>query len=425
MNMDLTNPRNFGENESLDRIATARLLLKARQAGPKDDEQLVDWAFAACPDSPAAMRMKITSLLHHGDHEAADAHIAVGLLRRPTDASLTFLRAHSLFLQKKNERADREIRLVLLRRPTHVGTIHLAARIASKLGEFEQAVILLRRILKLKGPLPELLEMLAEQLLLAGNVSEAAGVVNNLPVPSPLLKAKILRAQNRLDLAVSHLEDQIPSVVEAELRDGLLHELIDLLDELGHWPRVSELVSELDSTTPRAMARAAEALLALGRFDHSRELAEKLSRDPRHDSVALPVRLVAATLGNDHESAHTLIEDLERLAESAEPAKLASCWQHGLMGRIMLDQQDARKSGADSNPSLLRPYLKRALEDFDLELTSTQRDGDEIPAVELQRDRSLCLLLLDEPHLAIDAFEASRPMEKDPSRPVQSLFRAA
>ena len=105
-----------GTGWCVDAPAAAQLLNLARTAAPEKRDDAVDWAFAAMPDHKHPRLLKIRQLLDARDCQAADALLTQGLLQRPTDPSLSLLRAESLLIQGKARAANREIRLVLRRR---------------------------------------------------------------------------------------------------------------------------------------------------------------------------------------------------------------------------------------------------------------------------------------------------------------------
>ncbi|MCZ6542197.1 MAG: hypothetical protein O6768_00875, partial [Planctomycetota bacterium] len=101
---------------TVDRVMAARLLRTARSAAPDDDDS-VEWALSAMPDSLCTRKLKIELLLRRGDIESASALITQGLLLRPTDAALGLLRARSFYAQGQFDRAGRELGLVIAKRP--------------------------------------------------------------------------------------------------------------------------------------------------------------------------------------------------------------------------------------------------------------------------------------------------------------------
>ncbi len=79
-----------GEGQpTVDRVMAARLLRTARSAAPDDDDSM-EWALSAMPDSLCARKLKIELLLRRGDIESASALIAQGLpLDGPKVASIS------------------------------------------------------------------------------------------------------------------------------------------------------------------------------------------------------------------------------------------------------------------------------------------------------------------------------------------------
>ncbi|MHC4969245.1 MAG: hypothetical protein ACYTF4_11575, partial [Planctomycetota bacterium] len=199
--------------DDLGRERAARLLRDARRLGPEgrqnlagtDADEAVEWAYSTMPDSLGARRLKIQMLLRQGNLEAADTLIAQGLLQRPTNASLSYLRARSLFAQGKLAPARRELRLVLAKRPRHRGTLELAGRVAFGLGDRRCTVALLERAER-RRPDDGIRSLLTEVWLESGRPDMARAVLRRMAAPTALLQARVLRAEGRLLEARETLE---------------------------------------------------------------------------------------------------------------------------------------------------------------------------------------------------------------------------
>lgn len=413
------------DNNEIDRAEAARLLHLARSADPIDADQLIDWAFAVLPDSPAIRRLKIISFLAQNDVDAADALIAIGLLHRPTDPSLTFLRARSLFMQEEYERADQEIRLVLSQRRNHVGVQDLAARIAHARKDFIRAIHHYDRILDLQPNRSDIREMLVRDLLRIDNVRRAKTILDSLIYTPPLLEAQVLRAEGKMLDAAKCLEDAAEKANDLSDQDTLLCELIDLLESLGHWPRLIHLVSKLPSDTPHASLRASQAMLLIGRFNQCRELTDRFASRPRLARETQANRLVADALQGRISLAENENEQQMVAVDPAGLALLAENWQRGILGLIVSNQWSRKLSSASHNSGVLRSLVQQALGVFNHELAKDEKDRSDMPTAEIQRYRALCLLRLDSPVQAAEAFNQASKTPAPPSQADFALTKAA
>ena len=192
---------------TVDRAAAAELLRAARVTGAGDET--IEWAFTAMPDRRAALRLRIDQLLAHDNFEAADALIGRGLRRRPTDASLSLLRARSLFAQDKLDTAARELRLVLAQRPHHAGAMTLAGQVQMKLGRPLLAVRHFQRAAT-RRPSDHATATVASAWLAAGRTRTARDVVELMENPPPLLTSRLLAAEGRLLEAIDTLDQAYP-----------------------------------------------------------------------------------------------------------------------------------------------------------------------------------------------------------------------
>ena len=413
------------ENNEIDRAEAARLLRLARTADPVDADQLVDWAFAVLPDSPAIRRLKIQSSLAQHDVDLADALIAIGLLHRPTDPSLTFLRARSLFMQGEFERADQEIHLVLTRRLNHVGVQELAAQIAGARNDYSRAIRHHERVLDLQPNRSDVREMLVRDLLHISKVARAKAIFKSLTYAPPLLEAQVLRAEGRMLDAAMCLETATEKTTDASERDTLLYELIDLLESLGHWPRLIHLVSKLPSDTPRASYRASKAMLLIGRFSQCRELTDRFASRRRYEQEAQANRLVADALQCRISLSKNEIGQQTLAVDPAGLALLAENWQRGILGLIVSNQWSRRKSSVAHNSGVLQNLVQKALAVFNHELAEDEKGRSDMPTTEIQRNRALCLIRLGSPVLAAEAFSQSATHYYPPAKADLALPRAA
>lgn len=350
------------------RIAAARLLRAARSPHG-DAEDAVEWAFALIPDSPAARRLKIELLLAHGDLDAADALIAQGLLRRPTDPALCHQRARSLLARGDLRQANAELRLVLARRPAHLGSLELAGRVALRLGHARRAVTLLERAEQRAvgtahrhGPAADLDGIRARLVaawLAAGRPGEARRALARMADPPARLRARVLAGEGRL-LEATEVLERACRTAEAPKRGPAMRTLIDLLEDTGDLRRLRTVLSSLDASDPATLARAGQSWLSMGAFRLAIVRMNRLLRRRGHRGTALVVIMVAAAMLGRRGLADRALARLRRLDEPIEPRTVADAWGRGLLGRLLLDQRSARKAGSDPHTDRLQQLLGEA-----------------------------------------------------------------
>jgi tetratricopeptide (TPR) repeat protein len=335
---------------------------------PNDPDDAVEWAFSTMPDSLGARRLKIQMLLRQGNVEAADALVAQGLLQRPTNASLSYLRARSLFAQGKLEPAGRELRLVLAKRPRHRGALELAGRVACGLGDARRAVALLERAER-RRPDDEIRSLLVEAWLDGGRPRMAQKVLRRMAAPTPLLRSRVLRAAGRLLEAREMLEQAAGDTTAAD-HANVMAGLIDLLEGTSDLQRLRRILEPVDTDRPAVLARAGMAWLAMGAFHTAAVRMWKLARIRGYRARALLVLTVAAAMVNRTRLANRALERLRRLAEPIAQKTVAEAWGRGLLGRLLLDQCSALKAGSDPHTGRLQQLLRDASDVFEEALAS-------------------------------------------------------
>ena len=172
---------NTHKARSVDRLEAARLLRAAHVGGPQQHEH-VEWAFLTLPDSRQARHLQIESLIEQGDRNAALALIGQGLLHRPTDPSLAYLRARCLYHAGEWERADGVLRITLARRPEHIATLELAGRVALKRRDPHRAAACFRQI-DLRRPTERIKRLRVISLLRCRRPDLAKYVLDEIPKP--------------------------------------------------------------------------------------------------------------------------------------------------------------------------------------------------------------------------------------------------
>jgi len=378
--------------DGLDRQAAARLLRDARPLGPEGRQNLagtdarnadeaVEWAFTTIPDSLGARRLKIQMLLRQGNLEAADTLIAQGLLQRPTNASLSYLRARSLFAQGKLAPASRELRLVLAKRPRHRGTLELAGRVAFGLGDRRRAVPLLERAER-RRPDDGIRSLLTEVWLEGGRPDMARAALRRMAAPTALLQARVLRAEGRLLEARETLEKAAESAATSDRAD-ITTGLISLLEETSDLQRLRRTLESVGTDQPAVLARAGLSWLGMGAFYTAAVQMSKLARVRGYRAQALVVLTVAAAMVNRTRLASRALARLRRTPEPIEPRTVAEAWGRALLGRVLLDQCSARKAGSDPHTGRLQQLLRDASGVFEEALAS----GEAMPKRQRRRLR--------------------------------------
>lgn len=371
---------------SVDRPTAAVLLRAARRADAADDA--IEWAFTVMADRNPVRRLRIKQLLAHEDFEAADTLIAQGLRRRPTDASLSLLRARSLYAQDRLEPAGRELRLVLARRPHHRGALELAGTVAIRLGQPRQAVKLFQRAQGRRSD-DRIGELIAGAWIDAGQPRRARQVIERMSAPSVLLTSRLLVAEGRL-LEAAEVLDRVRADVSRPDHDAIVCELIDVLEARGDLSRLRQILVGLSTDRPTVLAKAGLAWLSMGAFHTAAVRMADLAADSKHRIHAMTVLMVAAAMLNRPSLARRALGRLSRLDEPIEKASMAEAWCRGLFGRLLLDQCSARKAGADPHTGRLGRLLGEAAGVFHDELSKDDPSLAPAERRDLQHHLTIC-----------------------------------
>lgn len=374
---------------TIDRIQAATLLQEARNAKDSVANDAIDRAFAQLPDSPGAKSLKIKQLINQDDLDEAGAVIAQGLLQRPTNASLTLLRAQVLFAQGKYDDCAHELRLLLLNRPKHFASLVLAGQIAIANDAPLRAASYFMRASSRPLSNRETLKLLANALNEAGQVREARKVLERI-TPRPLfLTAKILKAEGRLLEAADTFEAAAGNSVGSH-REAAICELIAVLEEIGDMPRLKRILEPIDKSTPIALVRAGQAWLWLGAFKTALVRMASLSKVPGFICPALTIGLVASSMLNRHRLSERILEKLRTGESPADNQAMAQAWCCGLMGRLLLAQCDPKQAGADPRTGQLGLLLQDAVKIFDQQLGEHDDSLTASQLAELEHHRTVC-----------------------------------
>jgi tetratricopeptide (TPR) repeat protein len=346
------------DREGHDRKAAARLLAVARTARGDETDEAVEWAYSAVPDSLGATRLKIQMLLRQGNLEAVDTLVAQGLLQRPTNASLSYLRARSLFCQDRLAAAGQELRLVLAKRPRHRGALELAGRVALGLGDARRAVHLFEQAER-RRPDDDIRRLLVEAWLGAGRPDMARKVIRRMSAPTALLRARVLRAKGRRLEARELLERETADTTTGDHAE-VMAALIELLEETSDLQRLRRILQPVDTDRPAVLARAGFAWLAMGAFHTAIPRMARLARVRGYRAQALIVLTVAAAMVSRTRLADRALARLRRTPDPLAQETVAEAWGRGLLGRLLLDQCSARTAGSDPHTGRLQQLLRDA-----------------------------------------------------------------
>ncbi len=371
-----------------DRTGAAALLRAARASGSDDGGESIGWAFAILPESTGARRLKIELLIRQGNHEAADVLIAKALLRRPTSASLTYLRAMSLSNQGRYAQADRELRLVLAERPHHHASLLLSGSAAIHCGDAARAAELLERA-EQRRPTDDTRSLLADAWILAGRPDRARAVLQRMARCPVLLSARLLSAEGRLLEAIE--------LLDGARRDGdageyapVMCALVDLLEETSDLKHLVAILEPVGTAHPEVLERAGRAWLAMGAFRTAIVRMARLARLPRYRSRALVTMLVASSMLDRRALAARTLDRLRRADGAVDRAAIADAWCRGLRGRLILDEQGTRTAGADPHTGQLQELVAEAANSLDAALKSGVDDPCGTDRQEIQDHLATC-----------------------------------
>ncbi len=391
-----------GFDQTIDRAEAARLLREVRSAGEDRIDEAIEWAFAALPERKHVRRLAVQRHLENGNTEMADALAAQGLLLRPTDPSLAMLRARSLLMQGEPRGADREIELVLSQRPNHCATLLLAAEIAFVLKDYPRAISLLHRADRVKPNRDDIAALQVQTLIDADCVKRASTVLDSMRKPSPVLRARLLKAQGRVLEAVELLAGQTEAGASAGDVE-ITHELIDLLERLGNHPRLSSVLLKVGPDQPEVLVRAGAGWLSLGWFATAVLHLAPLRNVGRYRRDALAVITVAASMLGRMRLAELALARLQQTPSGADPIEMAHLWRRALTARLFSDQCNPQQAGADRNASLLQPLLRTAVEVFASQPRTRPGVMRGAGGADIQRHRATCLAAMGRTKEATEA----------------------
>lgn len=356
-----------GVDGHVDRREAAMILRAARHADAGRREELTDLALGMMPDSRPVLRLHVRALFEADDCEGAHALTARGLLIWPNDATLMQYRAQALNeLGRRNEALD-EIQRLLHRQPHRVGALVFGAEVAGEAGQRERAVIWLARAHLLRPWCERIKQLLAEALVRSERAAAALELINTLPRPMPLLRARVLRMLGRLCEAAEVLRATIEGgsfagepLPEEASEDELITEALIVAELRGDHATCQRLSSRLNDRTPRAMLQLARMNLSRGAFRRALRVATRLMNDASHGQSALAIIVAAAGMIQRNRLARRSLIRLRSRYGEQYMKEMHACWRRAMLGRIVNDQRNPRRACADPASSLLQPMLQQA-----------------------------------------------------------------
>ncbi len=396
---------------AVERSAAAVALREARSAARENpQDESIDWAHALLGDRAAALALRARSLLAAGDAEAAESLLARGLLRHPDHSGLALLRCECLHRRGECDEAQAAMDELLPRRPDHNRTLVLAANIAAAHGRHHDAVALLRRAAAARPRCDATRQQLVRALLACGDATRAESQLRIVLRPSPILWAQVYRAQGRTREAIDVLEatmathrdrpgrppDRSHAEDEVDPRNEAIAFLAELLEDVGDLPALRRLIAMNESNaSPTVGMRLGRAMLSLGQFHGAMQWLAPLASHSRHTAQVLPTLVVAAALAGEPRQARQWLEQLRETCEGAESGSLlADAWRRSLLGRVLVQHEGSRQSGADDNPAVLPALLRASIETLNRTLQSASSRLTDDRRTELENHRAACVAAL-------------------------------
>jgi len=378
-----------------DRRAAARLLRCARAADPVREPLLIERAYEAMPDRPAACGLMIRSLLARRELIAAETLLETQLLRRPTCSITSRLHARCLMLQGRLDEARREIAFTLRLRPRHVEVLAIAAAIAAHDENHTWALQLLHRARARAGGRADLIEAQCASHLALGNLRRARSLLAGLAAPPPRLTIGMLRARGHLPEAIALADAHAARLAPGPDLDELLAMLVDMLATTGQWPRLLRLAGRLGPSAPNALLRSAAALLTIGRIDLTLALLDRLPEGARRGDEARAIRLIASSAAHPGGELALAVSAARRRIADADAARVGHHWRQALLGAFAGNTAPAGRFGrdADEDSDPLIPLVRRALVVLDRHADHAESAGT---GADLAACRARCRAVLED-----------------------------
>ena len=188
-------------------------------------------------------------------------------------------------------------------------------------------------------------------------------------------------------------------------------EFLDVRRRLGNPTAMRAAVDRITLRQPLAWAVAAESLLSIGRAAEAALRAAQLQRSCRRHTLAGHVLVVAAALNDNPAVSGRTMRRLNREHVDVNTLVMSRLWRHGLLSRIVSQQCDARRSGADPQAHRLQPLLERANRVLEQQLRACHPAAAETGVRNLHQLRQTCLVALGRP-LSGPVPETTGPHEK-------------
>jgi tetratricopeptide (TPR) repeat protein len=377
---------------SISRQQAAQLLKLARGIGGDVVAEAVDWAYAAMPDRAIVQRLKARSLLRTGQLEEADALIAQALLIYPTDPVLSTMRAERLLAKGRLGSATSEIDLVIAQHPDRPSALALGATIAAKHGDHVRAIALLERAVEVRPLDMQIRIQLIEAMLAGVEPVQAAHQIAFLADPPALLEARVLHAEGRALDALARLETEWSCAPVGEQADEIAAAIVDLLEEVGRLETLQQFANTLDTSHPKALARAAQAWLVLGRFDEAIAMGAQLLKRRAFVPIGRGILLVAATMKGNFGIARRVVRQLITSELTIDRISLADLWRRGIIGKLICTHTALGAIGTNGHHSVLSSLAQSAAELFREQLAEAEASANPTEAADLMHLIRQCSL---------------------------------
>jgi DNA-binding SARP family transcriptional activator len=250
---------------------------------------------------------------------------------------------------------------------------------------------------------------LIEALLAHGAHVQAARQLAHLPDPPALLEARVFKAQGRLIDALARLERAWHEHSDGANSDEIAAAIIELAEDVGQLETLERFVSALDVSHPRALARAAEACLVLGRFDDAMRLGAALLKRREFVPMGRGILLVAATMNGSFGVAQRAARQLITSERTIDRLSLADLWRRGMIGRLISKHMALDASARTNHHSVLLTMAQSAAALFREQLAEAEARGQAAEAAELMHQIRLC------------SGQGARPSEVVASEPAPAL----
>ncbi len=359
-------PRSDAFDDAAQLSAAAEAIRRARRAlcSGTVDCDLITQLEETCNELPnrcSPQRMLIELLLDRGELGRADRLIAQALLAWPRDRKLVLLRCRLLILMTEFRAAVSELHFWLATEPWDGAAHDLAGEAAALDNDHELAAGHFALAASHTRTRRRRRWLLARAHIESAQFIAAEQWLADVGRPCPRLEGLLAARRGQLLEASELLSRAAANHNETPLaRQIITCELLDVRRQLGNAGALKAAIDRITLCQPLAWSAAAESLLSIGRSASATLMAGRLQRKCRRHALAGHVMVVGCALGNRPRAAGRSMRRLNQQHVNLNTDVMARLWRNGLLSQIMLQQRDARQSGADPHFHRLQPLLERA-----------------------------------------------------------------